>query len=96
MKPNQYRILVYPNITHQKDLRQDSWVYVMKNVLTEINKLRDDLFFTILTTHHLKELEFDNTEQLIVSYPSYPNSMRTHFDFEEISQRLDLRNNSKI
>ena len=93
MKPNQYRILVYPNITHQKDLRQDSWVYVMKNVLTEINKLRDDLFFTILTTHHLKELEFDNTEQLIVSYPSYPNSMRTHFDFEEISQRLDLRNN---
>ena len=93
MKPNQYNVLVYPNITHQKDLRQDSWVYVMRNFLIEINKVRTDLFFTILTTSHLKELEFDNTEQRIIKLPSYPNSMRTHFDYFQLTEVLDLNNN---
>lgn len=93
MKPNQYRVLVYPNVTHQKDLRQDSWVYVMKNVLTELNKIRDDLYFTILTTKHLKEMEFENTEQKVISLPTYPNSMRTHFNYFEVSEAIDLRHN---
>ena len=92
-KENQYRVLVYPNITHQKDLRQDSWVYVMKNVLEEINKLRSDLFFTILTTEFLEDLDHDNTEQLLIDLPSYPNSMRTHFNFDQISEALDLKHN---
>ena len=92
-KENQYRVLVYPNITHQKDLRQDSWVYVMKNVLEEINKLRSDLFFTILTTEFLEDLDHDNTEQLLIDLPSYPNSMRTHFNFDQSSEALDLKHN---
>ena len=74
-------------------MRQDSWVYVMKNVLKELNKVRDDLYFTILTTHKLKELEFENTEQKIITLPSYPNSMRTHFNYFEVSEAIDLRHN---
>ena len=35
-----YKILVYPNITYQKDLEKDSYVIVLGNIISELNKYR--------------------------------------------------------
>jgi len=32
-----YKILVYPNITFQKDLEKDSYVVVLGNIIRELN-----------------------------------------------------------
>ena len=91
-KAYKYRILVYPNETFQKDLEKDSYVVVLRNVINELNKVRDDIHWTILTSKHVKSLQFENTEQLIISMPSYPNKMRTHFNADEILKVIDWRN----
>ena len=91
-KSYKYKILVYPNETFQKDLEKDSYVVVLRNVINELNKVRDDIHWTILTSKHVKSLQFKNTEQLIISMPSYPNKMRTHFNADEILKVIDWRN----
>ena len=91
-KAYKYRILVYPNETFQKDLEKDSYVVVLRNVINELNKVRHDIHWTILTSKHVKSLQFENTEQLIISMPSYPNKMRTHFNADEILKVIDWRN----
>ena len=91
-KEYKYKILVYPNITYMKDLEKDSYVVVLRNVIKELNKVRDDIFWTILSPEHVKSLAFDNTEQLLINLPSYPNKMRTHFDVTEILKVIDWRN----
>jgi len=92
-KEYKYKILVYPNITFMKDLEKDSYVVVLRNVIKELNKVRDDIHWTILSPKHVKSLAFDNTEQLIINLPSYPNKMRTHFNADEIMKVIDWRNN---
>ena len=91
-KEYKFRGLVYPNETFQKDLEKDSYVVVLKNVIEEINKERDDIHWTILTSKHVKSLQFENTEQLLIDLPSYPNKMRTHFDADEVLKVCDWRN----
>ena len=66
-KEYKYKILVYPNITYLKDLEKDSYVVVLGNIIRELNKIRDDLFFTILTPSFVNSLDFENTEQLTLS-----------------------------
>ena len=65
-KSKTIRILVYPNITYAKDLTKDSYVVYLTNAIRQLNRLRDDLFFYILTPEHLSVLEFPNTQQLVV------------------------------
>ena len=36
-----YKVLVYPNITYMKDLEKDSYVVVLRNVIKELNKVRN-------------------------------------------------------
>ena len=91
-KEYKYKILVYPNETFQKDLEKDSYVVVLRNVIKELNKVRDDIHWTILTSKHVMSLQFENTEQLMISMPSYPNKMRTHFNADEILKVIDWRN----
>jgi glycosyltransferase involved in cell wall biosynthesis len=86
-----YNILVYPNITYQKDLEKDSYVVVLGNIIRELNKIRDDLYWTILSPRQIASLDFDNTEQIILPLPSYPNAMRTHFDFKTIIREIDWK-----
>ena len=90
-KEYQYNILVYPNITYQKDLEKDSYVVVLCNIIRELNKIRDDIHWTILSPIQIDSLDFDNTEQIILSLPSYPNAMRTHFDFKTIIREIDWK-----
>ena len=86
-----YNILVYPNITYQKDLEKDSYVVVLCNIIKELNKIRDDIYWTIISPRQIDSLDFDNTEQIILPLPSYPNAMRTHFDFKTIIKEIDWK-----
>ncbi len=83
-KEYKYKILVYPNITFLKDLEKDSYVVVLGNIIRELNKIRDDLFFTIISPSHINSLDFENTEQIIAPQISYPNSMRMAFPYKEV------------
>ncbi len=97
-KTYNYKFLVYPNITYMRDLEKDSYVVVLRNVIKEINKVRDDIHWTILSPMNsakdeIKSLQFENTTQLQIEYPSYPNAMRTHFDYINFMKALDWKNN---
>ena len=74
------RILVYPNITYSKDLRKDSYIQVITNMITELNKIRSDLFFYMVLPEYMECLDFPNVKQLYLKMPSYPPTMRSHFD----------------
>jgi len=92
-KEYRYKILVYPNITHQKDLEKDSYVVVLHNVIKELNKVRDDIHWTILSPYETPSLCFGNTTHLPIELPSYPNAMRTHFDFINLKKTLNWKIN---
>ena len=87
-KQYDYKILVYPNITYMQDLEKDSYVVVLRNVIKELNKIRDDIHWTILSPTEIQSLVFENTTQIPINLPSYPNAMRTHFNFTEIKDVL--------
>ena len=80
------RVLVYPNITWQKNLEQDSYVQVLKNMIRELRG--KDIFWTILSPKHIDGLDFDNTEQLIWELPTYPPAMRSHFDVVKFTKLM--------
>jgi hypothetical protein len=88
-----YKVLVYPNITYMKDLEKDSYVVVLRNVIKELNKVRDDIHWTILSPYEVKSLVFPNTTQLPIELPSYPNAMRTHFNHKQLLRTIDWKNN---
>ncbi len=88
------RVLIYPNITYQKDLEKDSYVVVLSNIIKELNKIRKDLEFVILSPSIIKSLQFPNTTQLILELPTYPNQMRLHFDSKRILKLLDWKSQS--
>ena len=89
-----YKILVYPNITYMRDLEKDSYVVVLRNVIKELNKVRDDIHWTILSPGgEIKSLVFENTSQLPIEFPPYPNAMRLHFNQKQIIKQIDFRKN---
>ena len=90
-KENIYQILVVPNITKQRELSKDSYVLVMSNVIKELNKKRKDLFFHMPMPSHCKEFDFPNVKQYIFNTPTFPNSMRSHYDFYFWKTILDNR-----
>ena len=95
-KEYKYKILVYPNITFKKDLEKDSYVVVLGNIIRELNKIRDDLFFTIISPSYINSLQFDNTEQIIVdslAKIAYPNFMRGDFPAVELYRKLKWKEN---
>ena len=92
-KEYQYKVLVYPNITFMRDLEKDSYVVVLKNVIEELNKVRDDIHWTILSPYEVKSLIFPNTMQIPINLPSYPNAMRTHFNHKELMRVIDWKKN---
>ena len=90
-KEYKYKVLVYPNITYMKDLEKDSYVVVLRNVIKELNKVRDDIHWTILSPTEVKSLIFPNTTQLPIELPSYPNAMRTHFNHKQILKTINWK-----
>ena len=82
------RLLVYPNITFQKDLEKDSYIQVIKKQITLLNQLRDDLWFYLILPCPVPSLDFDNVTQWFIDYPTYPPTMRSHFVVPEIQKML--------
>ena len=87
-KEYKYKILVYPNITYMRDLEKDSYVVVLRNVIKELNKVRGDIHWTIMSPMDIKSLTFENTTQIPINLPSYPNAMRCHFNYNEIKSNI--------
>ena len=92
-KEYKYKVLVYPNITFMRDLEKDSYVVVLRNVIKELNKVRNDIHWTILSPYEVKSLIFENTTQLPIELPSYPNAMRTHFNHKQLMKTIDWKKN---
>ena len=91
-KVYKYRCLVYPNITYQKDFYKDSYYIIMSNILKHLTNLRKDIHFTILTPEIMPGFTFENSEQVIYKQPSYPNTMRCHFDTDRLKEIIDWKN----
>jgi glycosyltransferase involved in cell wall biosynthesis len=87
-----YKVLVYPNITWAKDLNKDSYVVVINNIITNLEKVRKDIHWTLLLPEKLPMFNRDNIEQIIYSLPTYPNQMRAHFNTDEFLKAIDWKN----
>lgn len=87
-----YSVLVYPNITYARDLEKDSYVVVLRNLIEQLALIRDDIEWTILSPAPIRSLEFPNTEQIPIQLPTYPNTMRTHFDATSLLKVLNWKN----
>lgn len=85
-------ILIIPNITYQKDLSKDSFIQVMFAIITSLNEIRNDLYFHIPLTNYCESLDFENVSQYFIKLPTYPNSMRGHFDFNLWKDIIDWKN----
>ena len=94
------RVLVYPNITYQKDLSKDSYIQVIKQQISLLNEIRDDLwFYVILPTRRRSKnnpngsfetlLDFPNVKQWYITIPKYPPAMRSHFNVCNMQKMLD-------
>jgi len=78
------RILVYPNITYSKDLEKDSYIQVIHSMILELNKIRDDLFFYLVTPKTMPMFSvIPNVHQFEMHFPSYPQNMRMHFNVKD-------------
>ena len=85
LKPQKtLRILVYPNITYAKDLEKDSYIQVIHSMILELNNIRDDLFFYLVTPETLPMFSvIPNVQQFVMYFPSYPQNMRMHFNVRD-------------
>lgn len=87
-------VLVYPNITWQKDLSKDSYVVLIRNIIKHMQKIRNDIAWTVLSPGgHIESLKLKNVKQLRLDLPTYPNTMRLHFDATYISKILKWKEN---
>lgn len=91
-KPYSYKVLVYPNITWSKDLSKDSFIVVINNIIKNLNKVRNDIHWTLLVPEKLEMFNQDNIEQISYSVPTYPNQMRAHFDTQDFLRAIDWKN----
>ena len=82
------RILAYPNITFQKDLEKDSYVQVIKKQIKLLNEIRDDLWFYLILPKPESTLVFPNVTQWYLDMPTYPPTMRAHFDVFQMQKLL--------
>ncbi len=88
-----YKVLVYPNITFQKNLERDSYVVVIREALRRMTALRPDVHWTLIVPEIVNSLsKLPNVDQKILSMPSYPNLMRTHFNANEFLRLVDWKN----
>lgn len=80
------RILVYPNITYQRDLEKDSYIQVIKSQISSLNEIRQDLWFYLILPKEVDSLRFPNVSQLIYPLPTYPPTMRSHFNVDRFKK----------
>lgn len=89
-----YRILVYPNITFRRNLEADSYIVAVRSMIHHLLATRDDLHFTMLLPEPVASLDIDGVDQVIYDLPTYPNTMRAHFDTRAFVDAIDWKNKS--
>lgn len=85
------RLLVYPNITFQKDLEKDSYIQVIKNQIKLLNEIRADLWFYLILPCPVPSLQFENVTQWYINFETYPQTMRSNFRVDIIRKMLNGR-----
>ena len=85
------RILVYPNITFQKNLGADSFIQVAKKQIQLLNEIRDDLWFYIILPKPVESLNFDNVTQWYVDFETYPPTMRSNFRVDLMKKMFNYK-----
>jgi len=88
-----YSILVIPNITYSQNLEADSYVVVLKNVIQSLAKIRKDLQWTVISPSPIQSLMLPNVTQSYLEIPSYPNTMRCHFNTREFLNAVNFKEN---
>ena len=83
------RVLMYPNITFQKDLNKDSYIKVASNQIKLLNEIRDDLWIYCIVPKPISLFEFSNVTQITMDIPTYPQAMRSHFNVPDIQKLVD-------
>ena len=86
---NTVRVLVYPNITFQKDLEKDSYIQVIKKQIKLLNEIRNDLWFYLILPCPVPSLQFDNVTQWFIDFETYPPTMRSQFRVDVIRKMLN-------
>lgn len=92
-KPFKYKVLIYPNITWAKDLNKDSFVVVTNNIIKNLEKVRNDIHWTILIPEPVGCFNKENIDQVIYKVPTYPNQMRCHFNTNDFLQIINWKHN---
>jgi hypothetical protein len=92
-KEYNYKILLYPNITYSQDLEKDSYIVVASNIIKYFRTVRPDIYWYALVPDYVKSFEYDNVNQIIYNLPSYPNSMRCHFDVFKFLKIINYEEN---
>ena len=85
------RILVYPNITFQKNLGADSFIQVAKKQIQLLNEILDDLWFYIILPKPVESLNFDNVTQWYVDFETYPPTMRSNFRVDLMKKMFNYK-----
>lgn len=83
------RVLVYPNITFQKDLEKDSYIQVIKKQIKLLNEIRNDLWFYLILPCPVPSLKFDNVTQWFIDFETYPPTMRSQFRVDVMRKMLN-------
>lgn len=91
-----YSVLLYPNITYARNLEADSFVVVAGQLIRALNEVRDDLEFTALLPGHVSSWDDIHNVRQVDDYalPTYPNSMRCHFDVDAFKRAVDWKHES--
>jgi hypothetical protein len=85
-----FNVLIYGNYTKRDNIESDSFVVVIKQIIQYLSS-QHKIHFTLLTPEYINSLSFKNVEQVIYDLPSYPNTMRIHFDSVAFLKAIDWR-----
>ena len=93
----EFKMLIYGNYTLKSNLESDSFVQVIKPVMDYLDS-RYKIHFTLVAPENILSLfiNHDERKQSIGNFqyiPSYPNTMRTHFDANEFLNIIDWKRN---
>jgi hypothetical protein len=81
-------------VTYARNLEADSYVVLVGAILRRLAKTRPDLRFTLLLPEEIASLRLPNVRQVEYPLPTYPNTMRAHFDTKRFLWAIDWKNRS--
>ena len=71
-------------------MEKDSYIQVIKKQIKLLNEIRDDLWFYLILPKPVPSLQFDNVTQMYIDLPTYPPTMRSHFDVSKFGYKRML------